>query len=208
MRTHAYDTLIDAVAAIDRVGWDTPFRISDEGMVTTPEYDNVHMPDSIEYDGQVLLEFDSDVLIDGGMSEWTALAGLTRQHGYRGAVMHPSEVMSPDIVEAMLTAQDEDDPQVWALVTVRAVCDEDCDDECETDHGDAGWAIVHADDPTVRLYEHQAEEQFADHVNGTHPTVTLCGITYDPGRLFQMADPVAFRQEMLNWADAMGIEIR
>lgn len=112
---YAYDTLIDAVAVIDRLDMGAVFRIDPHGEVepldTHPHGDVPHAPDRVEHDDE------DDVLIDGGSSEWTALTGLTRQDSYRGAVLHPSETMSPGIVEAM---REMGEGHVWTIVPVEA----------------------------------------------------------------------------------------
>ena len=84
----------------------------------------------------------SDVLIDGvglidgpgPISEWTALTGYTQQHGYRGAVMHPSETMSD---EAVREAVREAGGDLFSIVEVRD------EDGIYPDGDPIGWAIVY-----------------------------------------------------------------
>lgn len=212
--TYAYDALIDAVAAIERVEWSGVFRFDSDGMVegitgnVSPYSDIPHAPDHVEADE------DSDILIDGGMSEWQPLTGLTRQDSYRGAVLHTSEVLSPGIVTAM---REMGDALVWTIVPVEAgthgpddhtpgcdvpfgVCDTDSD-------APAGWAILFADDPTRRMRYWEAEDAYQEMLDECHEPVDVCGYFYGAGRLLRMADPVAFRCGVADWADSEGIEI-
>lgn len=95
------------------------------GYIPTVEHDDVH-----------------DILIDGGPtrarsngdfdvnSGWDALTGYTRQYGYRGAVMHPSETMSDAaICEAVRDAGGD----VFAIVAV----------EDGGNYNAAGWAVIY-----------------------------------------------------------------
>lgn len=114
------------------------------GYIPTVEHDNTH-----------------DVLIDGGPtrarsngdfdvnSGWDVLTGYTRQHGYRGAVMHPSETLSD---EAIREAVRDAGGDVFAVVAVLAPCspDEPCfpdePDYCAIhgcDAAPAGWAVIY-----------------------------------------------------------------
>lgn len=97
-----------------------------------------------------------DILIDSAEpahSDWTALTGLTEQHGYSGAVMHASERWSPCHIEALTDLADA--PGVayirFALVEVGAHDDTepvfpDEPDYCEhygCAHELAGWAVIY-----------------------------------------------------------------
>lgn len=209
----AYDTLIDAVAAIERVEWSGVFRFTPDGEVVAvpdvhPYSDVPHAPDSVECDD------DSDILIDGGSSEWQALTGLTGQHGYRGAVLHPSEVMSPGIVEAM---REMGDGHVWTIVPVDAPAVHGPDDHtagcdvpfgaCDLDYFPVGWAILYADDPTRRMFYWEAEDAYEEWLNEVYGTVSVAGLDYDTGRALRELDPVTFRCGVADWADSEGIEI-
>ena len=94
-----------------------------------------------------------DILIDGhdgDTSEWRAIIGKTGQYGYRGAVMHPSEYASDDMIRAWVQEAGGD---VFAVVAVEAPCTEDepCFDDlgrvwCEDNGCDAppaGWAVIY-----------------------------------------------------------------
>lgn len=134
----------NAVQALD---FDTVFRIDPAtGEVTTHRGEALadHAPD-------VWHDEEDDVTIDGH-GEWHALTGLTGQHGYSGAVMHASEVMSGSwgVVAEMLRVQDTE-PMLWAQVVVNTMVCQDEDipaDECtddEHEHGTdpVGWALVY-----------------------------------------------------------------
>lgn len=100
-----------------------------------------------------------DVLFDGtpaNLSEWSAITGKTRQHGYRGAIMHPSETADDETVREWVRDAGGDK---FAIVEVsgcehdgaphgeECTCD-DCDDAiycqeygCPTPP--MGWAIIY-----------------------------------------------------------------
>jgi hypothetical protein len=94
---------------------------------------------------EVTLDIDSDgidVLIDGmpdNLSEWSTLTGYTGQYGYRGAVMHPSELWQPAMLEELAGLADTGDDAItlFAVVEVR-------DDDGSYPDGDAiGWAVIY-----------------------------------------------------------------
>lgn len=88
-----------------------------------------------------------DVLIDGRpdnlCDEWRALTGYTRQYGYRGCIMHPSETMPDDAIREAVREAGGD---VFALVAVENACEcldaEECA-EWGRDHGAAGWTVIY-----------------------------------------------------------------
>lgn len=82
------------------------------------------------YAPDVVNDPDGDVEVFG---EWEALTGMTGQHGYNGAVMHPSELIGAGIAQTLswLTV---DEPVTFTVTTV-------ADDE--TDGDPIGWAIVY-----------------------------------------------------------------
>lgn len=95
-----------------------------------------------------------DILIDGGPtrarsngdmdvnSGWDALTGYTQQHGYRGAVMHPSETMGDDAIREAVREAGGD---VFAIVEVSPDgLSYECDSEtCDADHSPIGWAVIY-----------------------------------------------------------------
>ena len=91
-----------------------------------------------------------DILIDGiplRMADWRALTGYTRQHGYRGAVMHASETATDAQIREWVAEAGGD---IFALVEVSGHDDDepvfpDEPDYCQTNgcaHEPAGWAIL------------------------------------------------------------------
>lgn len=76
---------------------------------------------------------------DRSLPTWRALTGNTGQHGYNGAVMHPSELWSQCHIDDLLAAADTPDrrPIYFAVVEVR-------DENGEYPDGDPiGWAVVY-----------------------------------------------------------------
>lgn len=122
------DHLLDELGRHDRplnavVEFDCPFRVweDDESDVTRVE-DNVpgvYAPDVADVDGITTTE-----------AAWSPLTGYTRQHGYRGAVLHPSEQLAGDLARDVLSS-----PGIYAVVEVR-----DENDEYPADP--IGWAIL------------------------------------------------------------------
>ena len=100
----------------------------------------------------------ADILLDGvplgrvapgRAPTWHALTGYTRQHGYRGAVLHPSESADDDTIREWVRDAGGD---MFAIVAVEAPCTNDAPcfpDEPSycAEHGcdafPAGWAILY-----------------------------------------------------------------
>lgn len=83
---------------------------------------------------------------DGGMIDvmctidgWEYLNGWTRQHGYRGAVMHDSELFHVAMMQDLIGRYDAE-PFRFALVPVRWDMHPD---ENEFDDDLEGWAVAH-----------------------------------------------------------------
>lgn len=76
---------------------------------------------------------------DSDLPKWQALTGNSGQHGYTGAVMHPSEQWSQCHIDDLLDAADQPDSVIlyFAIVEVR---DEDGD---FPDGDPIGWAVVY-----------------------------------------------------------------
>lgn len=90
---------------------------------------------------------DYDVTLDGQAdTEWHFITGKTLQQSYRGAVMHPSEVVDDDTVREWVR---EVDGEVFAIVVVETPqCDTfvnhgscDCTNNCPAEP--AGWAVIY-----------------------------------------------------------------
>lgn len=110
--------------------------------VPTVEHDDVH---DILIDGTPAhIGPDNDMIADSG---WSPIYGYTNQHGYNGAVFHPSETASDDLIREWVRDAGGD---VFALVLVNdnhhddAACGcngEECD--IYEDERTVGWAIIY-----------------------------------------------------------------
>lgn len=117
MSTYDFDTAYSAVTGEQHLGESIPTVEIDNDAVHGVLLDGAPRTTAIEYPGK-----------------WYALTGYSQQHGYRGAVMHPSETMSD---EAVREAVREAGGDLFALVEVR-------DEDGSYPDGDAiGWAIVY-----------------------------------------------------------------
>jgi len=111
---------------------------------------NILAPDG-EYAPDVTHDPDGDVLIDGGPTKsasnnsfdvnsgWDVLTGHTGQYGYRGAVMHPSELWGAWAIDHLTTIADSDliEYVLFAVVEVR-------DEDGDYPEGDPiGWAVIY-----------------------------------------------------------------
>lgn len=98
-----------------------------------------------EWAPDVMNDPSSDIAVYG--DGWHALTGYTQQHGYRGAVMHPSETADDDTIREWVRDAGGD---VFALVVVESPCGDGCQDaaDCE-EYGHtgepAGWAAIYQD---------------------------------------------------------------
>lgn len=113
-----------------------------DGLGTITDAEGVYAP-SVENDPA------GDVTIDGGPtlaqsrgsfdvnSGWDVLTGHTGQHGYNGAVMHPSEQWGNWAIQDLIGYVEEDGYVAFAVVEVR-------DEEGDYPSGDAiGWVVVY-----------------------------------------------------------------
>jgi hypothetical protein len=57
-------------------------------------------------------------------------------------------------------------------------------------------------DERIEMSESEADEAFQEFVNETEPTITVMGLDYDPARVLKEVDPIAYRQEFLDWIDS------
>lgn len=113
---------------ISGMGFGHVFQIID-GLV-----DDSAIP-SGEYAPDVYYDDDNDTEIQG--EGWQALTGWTGQHGYNGAVMHPSEYVGARMAEEM-ASMSTDESLLWTLVVVEVLPDED-----DEDPEPAGWAVLY-----------------------------------------------------------------
>lgn len=133
-------------ARIQALDFDHVFTLSPDGTIGRPGRD-LFAP-SVFHDEEL------DVWIDG--PGWEALAGMTGQYAYHGAVMHPSEYIGGNVAARMLDYVD-DAPEAFTITSVEVMPEDHADvtgDECPAcgeDPADlsecypepAGWAILH-----------------------------------------------------------------
>lgn len=81
------------------------------------------------------LDGDEFILTDSN-GRWEALTGYTGQHGYRGPIMHSSELIMGRLAEDILAT---DGDYVALVVTVLP---EDADDEASAEYDVAGWCVA------------------------------------------------------------------
>lgn len=120
---------------IEQIEFDMPFTLTVDGDVT--EEQNIHAPSILDMtpdDGTA-----RDVLSD--TSQWTAIQGLTAQHGYHGAILHPSEFIGAGIARALLDIViAEEKPQTFVVTEV-------LDDGKDDTRDPIGWCILrHVED--------------------------------------------------------------
>jgi hypothetical protein len=124
-RTKDFARLGEQINAVD---FDHVFYI-DDGTLTPAARTLVttnHTAPDVELDPS------RDVTVSG---KWSAITGMTGQHGYRGAVMHPSEFIGAGIAQVL--AEDYPAGTLFAVVEVR-------DEDGSFPDGDPiGWAIVY-----------------------------------------------------------------
>lgn len=114
---------------IDRMDFDHPFRLHADGSIEDAPNVRAYWVPEIAHDphGDVTIYSDT----------WKAMTGLTGQHGYNGAVLHPSEVMSCGVVGAMLRiVENAEHPVAFALTEVR-------DEDLSHPETPIGWAILY-----------------------------------------------------------------
>lgn len=126
MNTFEFDTTHSAISG-ERVDVLYIPSVEDAGWIDVEGYD-------------VLIDGKPDNLSDG----WRALIGYTRQYGYRGAIMHPSETMTDDAIRGAVLEAGGD---VFAIVAVEVPCGycesgEPSIHTCEIEEP-AGWAIIY-----------------------------------------------------------------
>ena len=59
----------------------------------------------------------------------------------------------------------------------------------------------------TEMREREAEDQFLDFLVDLYGIIAVCGYSYDAGYIFKRVDPVAYRQEFLNWTDSQEIDL-
>ena len=59
----------------------------------------------------------------------------------------------------------------------------------------------------MKMSEENWKKQFVEMFDQLNDTITVCGLPFDQSEILEKCDPVAFRQTMLDMADAHGIEL-
>lgn len=115
---------------IDALDFDTVFQIVGNHVAEVRE---VYAP-------TVWHDEEEDIAIDAMPGEeWHALTGMTGQHSYSGAVMHPSEFIGEGMADEMARMTDAGEaPTLWTVVVVE-VMPEEGENEAEP----AGWAVLY-----------------------------------------------------------------
>lgn len=117
---------------LNRLEMDTVFRIVDGQVVEQP---GEYAPTVTHVEGE---RHPNDVSIDMVGEGWSLLHGYTGQYGYRGGVMHPSEMFSAGMA-ADMSDPSLYDPGLFALVVVEV-------DDGSEDSEPAGWAVAYKRD--------------------------------------------------------------
>lgn len=115
------------------VEFDSPFRVHEDGTVTT-SLSGVYGPSvflNIDADGNGV----GDEYADG--PGWKMITGYSGQDRYAGPCMHPSEQLAGGMARAILA-----DPGVYMVTTVECLAEDDGEEE----HEPAGWVLLKRDD--------------------------------------------------------------
>lgn len=131
--------------AVQRLDLDQPFRVAHDGTVTdAPDGDRRYWAPEVTHDPTADVVIHSDAGDRPGWGWHTLTDALSRQWGYRGAVMHPSEYVGPAIADRVMyyadTAREDGEAATFVMVEVT---DPDGDDD-----GDPiGWVVLYRTDP-------------------------------------------------------------
>lgn len=107
-----------------------------------PDFDHVYLIDGLGtiseehrdlYAPDVTHDPAGDVIVSDG---WSVLTGHTGQHGYNGAVMHPSETWGDWATSDLMSRVEEDGWVAFAVVEVRG------EDGDYPEGGPIGWAVA------------------------------------------------------------------
>lgn len=63
------------------------------------------------------------------------------------------------------------------------------------------------EDEIMELTLDQVENIINDMLNTQHGVVEVAGSLFAPARILKACDPIAYRQMVIQWADANGVEI-
>jgi hypothetical protein len=56
-------------------------------------------------------------------------------------------------------------------------------------------------------YSHKQVKQFCEMIDDSYPLVEVCGISFSPSQILRELDPIAFSEELSNYADSEGWNI-
>jgi len=59
----------------------------------------------------------------------------------------------------------------------------------------------------MKVSEYNAEKSFRDMLDDCYEPIKICGYEYPPSYALKEIDPIAYRQEFLNYADSEGWEL-
>ena len=59
----------------------------------------------------------------------------------------------------------------------------------------------------MKMSEQDWKKQFIEMLDEVNETVEVCQLPFDVSEILEKCDPVAFRQMMLDQADAFGVEL-
>lgn len=133
---------LNALMSIDHV-----VLVLDNGNVThCPEGDGVYAPEVVcDYDGpfadaQISKAHDAAMIAYIESQGWKVETGWTRQHGYRGPIMHVSEYIGGALADHI-----RETPGYWVACSVEIHPGEE-DPEYDGGNGEsetAGWIVAH-----------------------------------------------------------------
>lgn len=110
---------------------------------------------------------------NGEVTDWSEIVGG------RGTLNHEEFIV--ELVDWINDNRNYIDAEVLAIE-----CGDDSDDE----------------DGPEALSEYEADDRFQDFLNEIHEMVKIGDYNYDPARVLKEVDPIAYREEFLNWLDS------
>ena len=121
LATEVINVALTSIDLNNHVEFDVPFTVTPEQtVITNTPY---HAPDVYDDDGELWIS---------GREDWTPWDGYSRQEGYSGPVMHPSEFLGGQMAVDVL-----DNPGTYVLCTVADINDDDGDP--------FGWLLLELD---------------------------------------------------------------
>lgn len=117
----------------DIMEFDHVIRVREGGAIEHPT--GVYAPEfsvGVDEDGQILAEYEAQMIADVQSQGWALLTGWSQQYSYSGPIMHASE-----FIGGALETHICETPGLYCAVTV-----ETDDDDNEA----AGWAVAFRED--------------------------------------------------------------